>query len=127
VNKKDVGYRLALAAEKVAYGEKHIVYSGPICKSMKVEGNKVIVTFTNIGKGLISQSGRKLKCFEICGKDGEYFPAEAQIKNNSVIVRSNEVHSPIAVRYAWANNPSGANLYNKEGLPASPFRTSELY
>ena len=127
VNKKDVGYRLALAAEKVAYGEKYIVYSGPIYKSIKVEGNRVILTFTNIGKGLVSRNGGKLKCFEICGNDGEYYPAEAQIKNNSIIVWSNEVSSPVAVRYAWANNPEGANLYNKEGLPASPFRTSELY
>jgi sialate O-acetylesterase len=127
VNKKDVGYRLALAAQKVAYGEKHIVYSGPIYKSMKVEGSRVILTFTNTGKGLVSRNSGKLRWFEICGNDGEYYPAEAQIKNNSIIVWCNEVGSPVAVRYAWANNPEGANLYNKEGLPASPFRTSELY
>jgi len=122
-NKKDVGYRLALAAEKVAYGEKNIVYSGPIYKSMKRDGNKIILTFTNVGSGLVAKDGGKLNCFEIKGVDDKYFPAEARIVNNAIFVRSNKVTLPIAVRYAWANNPEGVNLYNKEGLPASPFRT----
>jgi sialate O-acetylesterase len=126
VDKKDVGYRLALAAQKTAYDEKHIVYSGPIYKSMKIEGNKIILTFTNIGSGLAAKNGEKLNCFEICGADNEYFPAEAKIKNQNIIVWCNKVNVPVAVRYAWANNPEGANLYNKEGLPASPFRTNEL-
>lgn len=126
VNKKDVGYRLALAAQKVAYGEKQIVYSGPIFKSMKIEGNKIILSFTNIGNGLIAKNGIKLNCFEICGIDNEYFPAETKIKNNTVVVWCDKVAVPVAVRYAWANNPEGANLYNKEGLPASPFRTDDF-
>ena len=126
-NKKDVGYRLALAAEKVAYGEKDIVYSGPIYKSMKIESKKIILTFTNVGSGLIAKNGGKLNCFEICGIENEFFPAEAKIENNTIVVWSDKVTSPVAVRYAWANNPEGANLYNKEGLPATPFRTSELY
>jgi len=126
-DKKDVGYRLALAAEKVAYGENNIVYSGPIYKSMKVEGNKIILTFTNTGSGLVAKNGNPLKYFEICGVDNEYAPATAKIKGNKIIVWSDKVKEPVAVRYAWANNPEGANLYNKEGLPASPFRTSELY
>ena len=142
-NKKDVGYRLALAAEKIAYSEKNIVHSGPIYKSMKVEGKKVILTFTNIGSGLFIKGDKstspassteadarrasRLNCFEICGIDNEFFPAEAKIINNKIVVWSDKVISPVAVRYAWANNPEGANLFNREGLPASPFRTSELY
>ena len=80
MNKKDVGYRLALAAQKVAHGEKHIVYSGPIYKSMKVEGNRVILTFSNTGKGLVSRNGGKLNCFEICRNDGEYYPGASSNK-----------------------------------------------
>lgn len=126
-NKKDVGYRLALAAEKVAYGEKNIVYSGPIYKSMKIEGSKIILTFTNVGSGLAAKNGGKLNCFEICGIDDEFFPAETKIVNNTIFVWSDKVTSPVAVRYAWANNPEGVNLYNKEGLPASPFRTDTYH
>jgi len=126
-HKKPVGYRLALAAEKVAYGEKNIVYSGPIYKSMKIEGSKIILSFTNTGSGLVAKDGEKLKCFEICGRDNEFYPAEAKIENNKVIVSSDKVTEPVAVRYAWVNNPVGVNFYNKEGLPATPFRTSELY
>jgi sialate O-acetylesterase len=126
-NKRDLGYRLALAAQKVAYGEKHIVYSGPVYKSMNINGNKIILTFKNTGSGLIAKNNENLKCFEICGIDNEFFPAEATIQNGTVVVWCNKVTVPVAVRYAWANNPEGANLYNREGLPATPFRTSELY
>lgn len=126
VNKIDVGNRLALAAQKVAYGEKKIVYSGPIFKSMKIVGSKAILTFTNVGSGLIAKNG-DLKYFEICGADNKYYPANAKIENGKISVSCKEVIAPVAVRYAWANNPDGANLYNKEGLPATPFRTSELY
>ena len=125
--KKPVGERLALAAQKVAYGEKNIVYSGPIYKSMKIEGDKVVLSFTHVGSGLMAKNGDKLNCFEICGIDNEYFPVTAEIENDKIVVWSDNVPEPVAVRYAWANNPEGANLYNKEGLPASPFRTSELY
>jgi len=118
---------LALAAQKVAYGEKNIVYSGPVYKSMKIKNGKAILSFVNIGGGLIIKDGNELKCFEICGADNKYFPAKAKIENGNIVVWCNEVTSPVAVRYAWANNPEGANLYNKEGLPASPFRTNELY
>jgi sialate O-acetylesterase len=127
LNKKDVGYRLALAALKVAYGEKQIVYSGPIYKSMKVKGNKAILTFTNVGSGLVAKNGVELKCFEMCGIDNKYYQAKAKIEIGNIVVWCNEVSTPVAVRYAWSNNPEGANLYNKEGLPATPFRTSELY
>jgi sialate O-acetylesterase len=127
VNKKDLGYRLALAAQKTAYGEKGIVYSGPIYESMKISNNKVILAFKNAGKGLTSKNNEELKCFEICGVDNEYFPAKAKIVKDKIIVWNDDVINPVAVRYAWANNPLRPNLYNKEGLPASPFRTSELY
>jgi sialate O-acetylesterase len=126
-DKKDVGYRLALAAEKVAYVEKYIVYSGPIYKSMKIERNKIFLMFTNTGSELAANNGSPLKYFEICGIDNEYVPATAKIEGSKIIVWNDKVKRPVAVRYAWANNPEGANLYNKEGLPASPFRTSELY
>ena len=127
VNKRDLGDRLALAAMHVAYGEKHIVYSGPIYSAMKKERGRIVLSFTNSGSGLVARGGGKLMWFEICGTDGIYHPAEARIEHNTIAVWSKEVPTPVAVRYAWANNPEGANLYNKEGLPASPFRTSELY
>lgn len=123
LNKKDVGERLALAAEKVAYGDKKVVASGPIYKSMKIKGNKVIISFTHTGSGLTTKGGGALKQFAIAGKDRKFVWAEAKIKGNKVEVWSDQVDHPVAVRYAWADNPEGANLYNKEGLPASPFRT----
>jgi sialate O-acetylesterase len=125
LNKKDVGMRLALAARKVAYGDRDIVYSGPVYKDMKTDGNRIILTFTNTGSGLISKGGGDLSQFAIAGTDGQFVWAKAKIENNKVIVWSPEVSNPVAVRYAWADNPGGANLYNKEGLPASPFRTDD--
>ena len=127
VNKKDLGYRLALAARRVVYGETGIVSSGPILSSVRITRGKVILNFSSTGRGLTARGGAGLRCFEICGNDGVYVPAEARIDHGTVVVWSHEVASPVAVRYAWANDPEGANLYNKEGLPASPFRTSDLY
>jgi sialate O-acetylesterase len=123
LDKKDVAKRLFLAAEKAAYGDNIIVYSGPIYKSMKVEGNKVILSFTNTGSGLIAKGGGELKYFTIAGTDKKFIWANAKIDNNKIIVWCDKVSEPVAVRYAWADNPEDANLYNKEGLPASPFRT----
>lgn len=125
MNKQDVGKRLALVAQKVAYGEDTIVYSGPIYQSMKIESNKVILTFSNTGSGLIAKDGGALKYFAIAGADKQFVWAEAKIENNKVIVWSDKINTPVAVRYAWADNPEGANLYNKEGLPASPFKTDD--
>lgn len=122
-NKQDVGYRLALAAEKVAY-EKDIVYSGPVFETMRKESNKIILNFTNTGGGLIAKDKYGyLKGFTIGGADQKFIWAKAWIEGNKVIVSSETIPDPIAVRYAWADNPDDANLYNKEGLPASPFRT----
>jgi sialate O-acetylesterase len=123
-NKKDVGIRLALAAQKVAYNEP-VVYSGPIYKSMKKKGNTLILQFTNTGSGLISKDGKALKYFAITADNQNFVWAKAIIKNNTVEVSHPDIKNPIAVRYAWADNPDGANLYNKEGLPASPFRTDK--
>jgi sialate O-acetylesterase len=124
LNKKDVGKRLALAAQKVAYADDKVVYSGPIYQSMRIEGNKIIITFTNTGSGLMAR-GEELKCFAIAGSDKRFVWAKAKIENDKVVVWSEMVSNPVAVRYAWADNPEGANLYNAEGLPASPFRTDE--
>ena len=123
LKKKIVGDRLALAAEKLAYGETNIVASGPIYQSMEIEGDKVILSFSNTGSGLIAKGGGELKQFAIAGQDKNFVWAKAIIKGDKVIVWSDQIKNPYAVRYAWADNPAGANLYNKEGLPASPFRT----
>ena len=124
LNKQDVGKRLALAAEKVAYGDETVVYSGPIYQSMKIDGNKIVLTFTNTGSGLKGRGG-ELKCFAIAGADKRFVWANAKIENNGVVVWNEKIAEPMYVRYAWADNPAGANLYNNEGLPASPFRTDE--
>lgn len=119
-NKRDVGYRLSLIALAKIYGKK-IEYSGPIYKGMKIEGNKISVFFDHTDGGLVVK-GEKLKGFAIAGKDREFKWAEGKIEKNSVILWNNEIENPVAVRYDWANNPAG-NLYNKAGLPASPFRS----
>ncbi|MFI5162851.1 MAG: sialate O-acetylesterase [Sphingobacteriales bacterium] len=123
LDKKDVGERLALGAEKIAYGDNNVVSSGPIYQSAKIDGNKIVITFNSIGSGLIAKDGGELKQFAIAGVDKKYVWANAKIEEDKVIVWSDEVSQPLFVRYAWANNPEGANLYNKEGLPASPFTT----
>ncbi len=120
LNKKDVAHRLFLGARKIGYGEK-LVSSGPLYKEMKIEGNKIVLTFTETGSGLTG--GQPLKHFALAGEDRKFVWAEAEIKGNKVVVSSPEVKNPVAVRYAWSNNPEEANLRNKEGLLASPFRT----
>ncbi|MES2276514.1 MAG: sialate O-acetylesterase [Bacteroidota bacterium] len=123
LDKKDVGERLALWAEHLAYGANDPVYSGPIYQSSIIEGNKVILKFTNTGGGLTIKGGGDLYYFAIAGADKKYVWAKAKIDGDKVIVWSDAVTNPVTVRYAWADNPEGANLYNKEGLPASPFET----
>ncbi len=124
-NKRDVGYRLSLAARKVAYGE-NLVYSGPTYKSMKFENGKAIIEFDNIGSGLlVKDKYGYIKAFAIAGADKVFHWAKAYIDGNKVIVYSDEVKNPVAIRYAWANNPDDVNLYNKEMLPAIPFRTDQ--
>lgn len=123
LNKKAVAQRLFLGARKVAYGEK-VICSGPRFKAMKVVDDKIVLTFTETGGGL-SCKGDTLKHFAIAGNNHEFVWAKAVIKGNTVVVSSNEVKKPIAVRYAWSNNPEDANLCNKEGLLAPPFRTDD--
>ncbi len=123
LNKKAVGDRLALAARHIAYGED-IVYSGPIYKSKKIKGNKVYLSFAHVGSGLVAK-GRELQEFAIAGADGQFVWAQAKIEGDRVVVWNDNITKPVAVRYAWADNPENANLYNQEGLPASPFRTDD--
>ena len=120
-NKKDVGERLALAAERLAYGNTTLVTSGPTLQGAKRDGSKVILTFTDIGSGLIAKNSNRLQHFAIAGADKRFVWATAQINGNQVIVSGDGIANPAYVRYGWANNPDRANLYNKEGLPASPF------
>jgi sialate O-acetylesterase len=123
LNKETVGKRLALAAQYIAYRDKSIVYSGPIYQSKKVKGNKIVLHFTNTGSGLVSKNNEPLKYFEIAGADKKFVLAHAKIEGDVITVWNNQVKNPVAVRYAWIDNPQGANLYNNEGLPASPFST----
>ena len=121
--KREVGERLALAARAIAYEEK-IVYSGPIYDKLTVSGNKVILNFKHVGTGLMAKEG-ELADFTIAGEDKKFYPATAKIGGETVVVSSDKVPAPMAVRYGWANFPLG-NLWNKDGLPASPFRTDDF-
>jgi sialate O-acetylesterase len=135
-NKQDVGSRLAQWALHQTYGKKDIVPSGPLYKSHKVEGHAIRVSFDDVGGGLMVGTknglepteeikGGELARFAIAGADKKWHWAEATIDGKDVVVKSPDVSSPVAVRYAFSMNPTGANLYNKEGLPASPFRTDD--
>lgn len=123
-NKKDVGERLALAALKTAYHE-NIVASGPLYQSANVDGNKITISFTNVGSGLTTRDDDAPGDFAIAGADKKFVWAKTRIAGNTVVVWSDDVPNPQFVRYAWADNPVNANLINKEGLPASPFRTDK--
>jgi sialate O-acetylesterase len=125
-NKKDVGYRLALNALNKDYG-KNIEFSGPVYKSMEVQGDKIILSFDHARSGLVSQNNKYgyVQGFAIAGEDKKFHWARAFIEGDKVIVFSPKVAKPVAVRYGWSDNPGDANLYNKEGLPTSPFRTDE--
>jgi len=145
--KQPVGERLALIARANTYGEK-IEYSGPMFKEMKVEGNKAVLHFTHVGKGLTGmelaateiikgankQTAYRVKAgsasteiqgFTVCGEDHKFHPAKAEIVGDTVVVQCDAVAKPVAVRYGWAIHPV-CNLYNKDGLPASPFRTDDF-
>lgn len=121
-NKRDVGYRLSLWARARTYGEKTLVCSGPLYKSMTVDGKLVRVSFDHVGGGLIANDGQPLKWFEIAGDDRTFYKAEAEVAGDTVVVWSPRVPSPKAVRFGW-HQLAVPNLANKEGLPASPFRT----
>lgn len=125
-NKQEVGRRLAIEAEKLVYG-KTTLQTSPVYKSMRINGNKIYLQFTNSDKGLISKNG-ELKGFAIAGADKKFVWAKAIIQGNEVLVWNDQTYTPVAVRYAWTASPLesyGANLYNKDDFPASPFRTDD--
>ncbi|MCA9146482.1 MAG: 9-O-acetylesterase, partial [Planctomycetales bacterium] len=135
-NKQDVGWRLAQWALNQTYGKQDLVPCGPLYKSHKVEGNSIRVSFDHIGSGLMvgekdgleptkEVTDGKLQRFAVAGADKKWHWADATIDGGDVVVKSAEVAEPVAVRYAYSMNPTGANLYNKEGIPASPFRTDD--
>ena len=119
-HKQPVGYRLSLAARALGYNEK-IEYSGPLYKGFQIKDNTVEISFTHIGKGLVSKDG-ELRGFIIAGEDKKFIPAKATIKGEKIIVSNESISKPIAVRYGWKDSPN-VNLFNQEGLPASTFRT----
>ena len=121
-NKQEVGRRLSLIALNQTYG-KNINYSGPIYSHMQLRNNEIEIFFKHTNGSLIAQGG-ELKGFTIAGADHIFYPAEAKIIGDKVIVSSPKITFPIAVRYGWANNPE-CTLYNKAGLPVSPFRTDD--
>jgi sialate O-acetylesterase len=121
--KEPVGSRLALAARKIAY-KKDVVAFGPTFKSLHVDGKEAVVSFDNLGSGLESR-GPKLTGFAIAGADRKFVWADAEIRGNKVVVSSAQIPKPVAVRYGWSDFPV-VNLYNVEGLPASPFRTDDF-
>ena len=124
-NKLDVGKRLAFSALKTTYNQPLTVIS-PIYKAVRFSDNKAILSFDNIGTGLIAKDKYGyLKGFEIAGEDRHFYYAQARIENSLVIVSSPKVSKPVSVRYGWSNAPIEANLFNQEGLPASPFRTDD--
>ena len=135
-NKQDVGWRLAQWALHQTYSKKELVPTGPLYKSQKIEDGAIRLSFDHVGGGLmvgkkaglsptVEDTTGKLAHFAIAGEDKKWFWAEATIDGESVVVKSKDVAKPVAVRYGYTTNPASANLYNKEGIPASPFRTDK--
>jgi sialate O-acetylesterase len=123
-NKQDVGKRLAVVALHDLYGKATLVYNGPVYESMNADGNRIALRFRSTGKGMVA-AGTMLKGFEVAGADQKFYAAAAAIEGNNVIVYSERVSSPVAVRYAWADDAGEANLFNADGFPAPPFRTDK--
>jgi sialate O-acetylesterase len=121
--KKEVGLRLALVAQKIAYNDNKVVSSGPQYESMQIENDKIILSFSNFGSQLQFKGEGTHANFAIAGEDNKFVWAEAKIENGKIIVWNATITNPVAVRYAWADNPEGKKLFNTEDLPASPFRT----
>ena len=122
-NKKDVGFRLALIARAKVYGSQ-IEFSGPVYKTMKIEDDKIVLSFEHTDEKMFTKNSDRLVGFTISGSDKKFIEAEAKIKSNKILVWNDAIKNPIAVRYAWADNPD-CNLYNSADLPASPFRTDD--
>jgi len=123
--KKTVGYRLAQSAKAIAY-DQDIVHKSPQLNEVKIEGEKMVLTFNHVGSGLVVRDGEEPAGFAIAGSDGRFEWAVAELNNNTIILTNKAIPSPKYVRYAWANNPIQANIYNKEGFPMGPFRTDEF-
>ena len=122
VSKSSYGVRAARVALGMVYGQKAEIY-GPMYQSHAVQGNKVCVTYSHVGQGLVAAGGGKVQGFAVAGEDKKYHWAEAQIAGNTVVLSCKDVPRPVAVRYAWSQRSPWANLFNKDGLPAIPFRT----
>jgi len=122
-DKQSIGHRLAQQALVRTYG-KAMVAGSPMYKAMKKEGSRIVLSFDDAGSGLVARDGA-LKTFAIAGAERKFVAAQAEIAGQTVVVSSPEITDPVAVRYAWADNPVGCNLYNQEGFPASPFRTDD--
>lgn len=123
-NKKEVGLRLAYNALAIEYGKK-VVHSGPLFKTMEVADGKAVLSFDHVGSGLVAKGNRYgyVNGFAIAGEDQKFRWAKAFVQGDKVVVFHEDIPNPVAVRYAWGNNPDDANLYNREGLPASSFKT----
>ena len=121
-SKFPVGNRLALWALAKTYGKKGVVYSGPLYKSMKIEGDKIRLSFAHVDGGLKSRDGKPLDEFQIAGADGKFVPAKAVIDGETVVVSAEGVKAPKAVQFGWRRDAM-PNLMNAAGLPASPFQT----
>jgi sialate O-acetylesterase len=120
--KWEVGRRLSLVAANKAYGQKNVVWSGPIYKKMQITDHTIVITFSETGSGLASRDEKPLSWFSIAGTDGKFIPAKAEIKGNKIILSTSEVPNPVSARFEW-NEAAQSNFINKEGLPAVPFRT----
>jgi sialate O-acetylesterase len=125
-DKAEVVRRMLLAAESLAYEKANIIYTGPLYHSMKVHGDRVHIEFDEINNGLIVRNGGEMHGFALAGEDNKFYPAKASIEGKIVVVQSDQVPHPMSVRYGWADNPAGINLFNrdilfKDGLPAPPF------
>lgn len=123
-DKQTVGYRLAQQALVHDYGFERVA-GGPIYESVEMRGSQAVLHFSDVGSGLMAKDGEPLRWFAVAGEDQAFVRAKAEIVGETVVVHHPEVKEPKAVRYAWANNPEGCNLFNNEGFPASPFRTDD--
>jgi sialate O-acetylesterase len=121
-DKRSVGERLAQWALVRHFGKPGVA-SGPLYAGMTIEGNRIRIRFEIIGRGLVAKRGKAVSHVVIAGTGRRFVPAKAVIEGGTLVVESPEIEFPVAVRYAWADNPEGCNLYNRDGLPASPFRT----
>ena len=122
LNKEVVGKRLSLLARKLAYADTNVSAFSPEPKKAKFKKDKVIISFKNIGSGLISKDSKNLKSFAISNDGIKFVWANAIIIGDKVVISNAEIPNPICVRYAWDNNPADANLFTKDGLPATPFQ-----